>query len=42
VGQQSAADELPPTRRRRSIGHGAQRMDNLTLFADLTDVPLGA
>jgi hypothetical protein len=41
-GEQSAADELRPARRRRSVGHGSQRMDNLTLFADLPDVALAA
>jgi hypothetical protein len=40
--EQRAADELPPARRRRRIGHGDQRMDNLTLFTDLSDVALGA
>src|SRR5437762_84254 len=42
VSQQRSADERPPGRRRRGIGHGAQRMDNLTLFPDTVDVALGA
>ena len=40
--EQGATDELPPARRRRRIGHGDQRMDNLTLFSDLSEVALGA
>jgi hypothetical protein len=40
--EQGAADELPPARRGRGLRHGAQRMDNLTLFSDLSDVALGA
>jgi hypothetical protein len=39
---QGPPDERPPARRRRSIDHGAQRMENLTLFSDLSEVALGA
>jgi hypothetical protein len=39
---EGTTDELPPARRRRGVGHGAQRMDNLTLFSDLSEVALGA
>jgi hypothetical protein len=40
--EQGATDEPPPVRRRRGVGHDVQRMDNLTLFGDLSDVALGA
>jgi hypothetical protein len=42
MSQEGAPDERPLTRRRRGISHGAQRMDNLTLFPDVADVALGA